>query len=96
MQYCTEQYVSPYAPDSPGRTATDSEKENYLFERRNDYTHKADFRPPAGEWFSGGRSNPVQEFKATKWTSTRTQGWPEILERTVRIGLARYISNGGA
>lgn len=87
-----EQDISPYSPNSVGRQATDEEKERYLFKRRNDYTHKADFRPPSGDWFRGGISNVVQEFNATNWTSTVTHGWPDILEKTVRIGLARYLS----
>jgi hypothetical protein len=68
------------------------EKEKYLFKRRNVYTHKADFRPPAGEWFTGGITNIVQEYTETNWTSTQTHGWPDVLEKTVRGGLARYIS----
>jgi len=75
-----------------GRVATDDEKEKYLFKRRNDYTHKADFRPPMGEWFARGTCSPVQEFKAKEWMSTHTRGWPDILEKAVRIGLAQYLS----
>ncbi|SPE45521.1 hypothetical protein SBA7_880013 [Candidatus Sulfotelmatobacter sp. SbA7] len=84
--------VSTYLPNLSGRQATDEEKEKYLFRRRNDYTHKADFRPPPGEWFGGGIASPVQEFTAKNWTSTQTRGWPDILEKTVRIGLAQYLS----
>lgn len=85
------QDISTYVPNLTGREATDDEKEKYLFKRRNDYTHKADFRPPIGEWFGGGFGSPVQEFNATNWTSTQTRGWPDILEKAVRIGLARYL-----
>jgi hypothetical protein len=76
---------------SAARTATDEEKERYLFKRRNDYTHKSGFTPPPGEWFGGGVASPVQEFHATYWTSTRTLNWPDILEKAVRVGLARYL-----
>ncbi len=86
------QDISTYAPSMTGRYATDAEKEKYLFKRRNDYTHKADFRPPIGEWFARGIGSPVQEFNATNWTSTQTRGWPDILEKAVRIGLAGYLS----
>jgi hypothetical protein len=87
-----DQRISTYLPSSAGRDATDEEKEKYLFKRRNDYTHKADFRPPMGEWFGGGVGSPVQEFNATNWISTQTSGWPDILEKAVRIGLVRYLS----
>jgi hypothetical protein len=87
-----EQDISPYSPASAGRRATDDEKEKYLFKRRNDYTHKADFRPPPGEWFGGGITNIVQEYTETNWTCTQTHGWPDVLEKAVRVGLARYIS----
>jgi hypothetical protein len=45
-----------------------------------------------GEWFGGGVGSPVQEFSATNRMSTQTSGWPDILEKAVRIGLARYLS----
>jgi len=78
-------------PDLVRSEANDQEKETYLFDRRNNYTHEADFRPPSGEWFGGGMASPVQEFHATYWTSTRTYDWPNILEKAVRAGLAGYI-----
>jgi len=78
-------------PNGGSRQATDEEKEKYLFERRNDYTHRANFRPPAGEWLAGGVTNIVQEHHADFWISTQTHGWlPGILEKTVQVGLACY------
>jgi len=73
------------------REVSDAEKEIYLFKRRNDYTHKADFRPPGGEWLGRSYVNPVQEFHTDHWTTIRTIGWPEILDKVVRVGLARYL-----
>jgi hypothetical protein len=70
---------------------SDAEKEIYLFKRRNDYAHKADFRPPGGEWLGRSYVNPVQEFHTDHWTTIRTIGWPEILDKVVRVGLARYL-----
>jgi hypothetical protein len=77
--------------DSGTRQATDEEKERYLFKLRNDYTHKSGFTPPPGEWFGRGVASPVQEYHANYWTSTRTLNWPDTLEKTVRVGLARYL-----
>ena len=71
------------------RSGSPEQKEKYLFKRRNDYTHKAGFRPPAGEWFGGSIGSPVQEFFASYWTSTRTHDWPGVLERAVRAGRCR-------
>ncbi len=71
--------------------ATDEEKEKYLFKRRNDYTHQADFKPSAGPPLGRSYSNHVQEFHAEDWTDTSTNNWPEILNKVVRIGLARYL-----
>lgn len=73
---------------------TDEEKEAYLFKRRNDYTHKAAFTPPAGEWLGRCYSNHVQEFRTEYWTDTVTTDWPAVLEKTVRIGLASYLRLG--
>jgi hypothetical protein len=78
-------------PHAGSRQASDQEKEKYLFERRNDYTHKANFRPPVGEWFAAGVTNVVQEHHANCWISTQTHDWPGILEKTVQVGLACYI-----
>jgi len=78
-------------PSTVSRQATDEEKEKYLFKRRNDYTHKGDFRPPPGEWFGGGYASPTQEHHANYWTSTQNSGWPDVLEKAVRVGLARYL-----
>src|ERR1700674_509291 len=72
-------------------SATDEEKEKYLFKRRNDYTHKADFKPSAGPPQGRSHSNHVQEFHAEYWTDTSTNDWPEILNKVVRVGLARYL-----
>jgi hypothetical protein len=55
-----EQRIVTYPPSLTGRDATDEEKERYLFRRRNDYTHKADFRPPTGEWFGGQSAVPFR------------------------------------
>jgi hypothetical protein len=71
--------------------ATDEEKEKYLFKRRNDYTHKADFKPSAGPPLGQFYSNHVQEVHAEYWTDTSTNNWPEILNKVVRVGLARYL-----
>lgn len=71
--------------------ADDNEKEGYLFKRRNDYTHKADFAPPAGEWLGRSYSSHVQEFRADYWITTRTMIWPEILRKVVCVGLASYL-----
>jgi len=72
-------------------SGTDAEKEKYLFKRRNDYTHRADFNAPAGEPLGRSRSNYVQEHYADYWTTTHTSDWPEILNKTVRVGLAQYL-----
>ncbi len=77
--------------DKKAQEATDREKEGYLVKRRNDYTHKAGFRPPAGEWLGGGFSSPDTEYEENSFTNTRTNGWPSVLEKTVRVGLARYL-----
>lgn len=69
----------------------DAEREKYLFKRRNDYTHRADFKPPGGEWLGRSYSNHNQEFHTEYWTSTRTRNWPEILDKVVRVGLANYL-----
>jgi hypothetical protein len=74
--------------------ATDAEKEAYLFKRRNDYTHKADFRPSGPGGLGRNYSIPVQEFHAEYWTSTRTSNWPALLGRVVRVGLASYLRRG--
>ncbi|MFH1930700.1 MAG: hypothetical protein ABIN18_03805 [Pseudomonadota bacterium] len=71
--------------------ADDNEKEAYLFKRRNDYTHKADFAPPAGEWLGRSYSALVQEHRADYWITTRTLAWPGVLRRVVCIGLASYL-----
>lgn len=71
--------------------ATDDEKERYLFKRRNDYTHKAAFTPPAGGWLERSFTNHVQDFRKGYWTDTVTNEWPAVLERIVRIGLASYL-----
>jgi hypothetical protein len=91
LLHSIDRVIMTNPPDTTSRQASDDEKEKYLFRRRNDYTHKGDFRPPPGEWFGGGVTNPVQEHHATYWISTRTVGWPDILEKAVRTGLARYL-----
>ena len=69
--------------------AGDNDKEKYLFKRRNDYTHKANFMP--NEQLNQNRVSPVQEVRADSWTSTSTHGWPDTLNTVVRIGLACYL-----
>lgn len=86
-----ERTIITNPPELATRQATDEEKEKYLFKRRNDYTHKLDFRPPIGEWLGQGFGTPVQEFHAEYWTSTHTCNWPDVLEEAVRVGLARYL-----
>jgi hypothetical protein len=71
-------------------SADDNEKEKYLFKRRNDYTHKAAFTP-TNERLGRAYGSPAQEFHADHWTSTSTRGWPDTLDRVVRVGLARYL-----
>jgi len=73
------------------RDPSDIEKENYLFRRRNEYTHRADLKAPAGEWLGRSYSNPIQEFYADHWTTIRTIGWPSILNKAVQAGLAVYL-----
>lgn len=78
-------------PDLKELTVGDKEKEKYLFRRRNDYTHKADYKPPAGEPLGRGYSNHLQEFHEDHWTDISTRNWPAILDKAVRAGLARYL-----
>ena len=78
-------------PKMKRRHATDKEKEEYLFNRRNVFTHQAGFMPLPGESFGGGRASPEIEYFENYWTSTRTHNWPLVLEKAVRIGLAQYL-----
>ncbi|TND09343.1 MAG: hypothetical protein FD123_1305 [Bacteroidetes bacterium] len=77
---------------------TDLDKENFLYEMRNNYTHKAkvvhgiDFKSTFGiQNVSMTFSQRIQEFKATKWITYMTANWPDVLEHIVKIGLAETL-----
>ena len=70
---------------------TELEKIRYLYKRRNDYTHKAAFIPKCGDWYMRSYTNRTQVVGANSWSDTTTHGWPHILERCVRRGLASYL-----
>ncbi len=78
---------------------TESEKEKFLYDIRNNYTHKAkvmhgfDVKSIFGsqDEFSMSFTNRLQEIKETKWINYMTSNWPDTLERIVKIGLAEYL-----
>lgn len=91
-----------HIPNSPNPgdhiPASESEKEQYLYKLRNEYTHRAAYvpgvtkaiwpegtiDPEAGEFFT-------QYFADNLWTNIIVKHWPELLEKIVHIGLAEYI-----
>lgn len=70
---------------------TELEKIRYIYKRRNDYTHKAAFVPKCGDWYMRSYTNRMQVVSESSWSETTTHGWPQVLERCVRHGLASYL-----
>lgn len=77
---------------------TDEDKEKFLFNIRNSYTHKIKIIPginsemmnlPAE--YRNVFTMKSQELKAETWVSYFTLNWPDILEHIVKIGLAEYL-----
>lgn len=78
--------VKPLPPPS------DLEKIQYLYKLRNEYTHKAGSVASAGEWYGRTYASRRQIFGETSWSDTTTHGWPAVLERCVRQGLAKCLA----
>lgn len=95
LLFCTVEIdTCTYPPEFLAQQVTsDQEKLKYLFKRRNDYTHRAGYEPPGGDWLGRSYCNPMQEFGNSSWKSIRTIGWPDILEVVVKDGLAAYLED---
>ncbi len=78
---------------------TDAVKEKFLYELRNNYTHKAkvvhgfDTKAIFGNQneFSMAFTLRFQEFKERTSITYMTSNWPMVLEHIVKIGLAEYL-----
>jgi hypothetical protein len=72
-----------------------AKKTAFLFQIRNDYTHRGHYVPAVGESYfpevQEGSLGYVQEVQADFWTSVYTHRWPGSLDRAVRIGLVTYL-----
>ena len=80
------------------RQADNKAKEKYLFQLRNDYTHKAQFVPgttkaiwPDGTFDKDSWIGVHQTIGHSSWNTLFIRNWPETIERVVRVGLAKYI-----
>jgi len=71
--------------------ATNEDKVRYLYQRRNDFTHKAAPAPRAGEWYVQSYTNNTQVVRGSSWSHIQTHGWPQVLNSCVRQGLASYL-----
>lgn len=74
--------------------ASDSEKQEYLFKIRNEYTHSARYVAGTGPTIfptSGAWVQRDQEFRTDHWVSVAVTGWPDILRLAVCAGLAAYL-----
>lgn len=89
----------PPSTETISEDGTDLDKEHFMYEMRNNYTHKAkvihgmDFKSIFGQKneYSLAFTQRIQEFKATKWITYYTANWPEVLEHVVKIGLAEIL-----
>jgi hypothetical protein len=89
-------------PPNSGKIRTENEnaKEKFLFQLRNDYTHKAQFIPGLTNdlWPEEARAKAQDAWEVSQqfieqssWKCVYIRNWPEILEKVVKVGLAMYI-----
>ncbi len=89
----------PPAIEVISEDGTDLEKEKFLYDLRNNYTHKAkvvhgfDTERMFGSQpeFQNTFNIRFQEFKEKKWITYMTSNWPKALEHFVKIGLAEKL-----
>lgn len=92
-------YTLKNPPDLSEITTSDDEadkdKERYLFETRNGYTHRAQYvggiHPEVFRATSPAWDTREQVIKANEWTTYSSLGWPGPLENAVRDGLAQLL-----
>jgi hypothetical protein len=77
---------------------SETEKENFLFMMRNNYTHKAKVihgLHPDDFGIDINMSNSWmwlnQEKKSDKWSTSMVVGWPDVIVHTVKVGLVEYF-----
>jgi hypothetical protein len=86
-------------PELSNRRVSDTKtKEAFLFQLRNNYTHKAQFVPGMPRALSPDDNLSKtawtffdQYIEQEKWKCVFVKNWPDILEKVVRAGLATYI-----
>lgn len=80
--------------------ATAEETQKFLFGIRNNYTHKVQVIPGMDETIFWDR-NPesgdmvnfkLSEFTADHWKTIFVANWPDVIEKTVKLGLAEYLT----
>ncbi|MCH8013078.1 MAG: hypothetical protein IIA61_14225 [Candidatus Marinimicrobia bacterium] len=80
-------------------SGTDNDKIKYLFDLRNEFTHKAKFMHIGSDkiWPEKMMKDvwvlTKQSFLENTWSSISVMNWPETIELTVKIGLVMYLKN---
>jgi len=73
---------------------TEEDKEKFLFNLRNSYTHKAKTMKGFGDRFGENlfvSRHQFQHYTEKKWYGYSTIGWPEIFEHVVKCGFSEFL-----